>query len=340
MERVKKLLFLGFFVLINLTINRCTCKREPKIPLNEIDVEVKVQRFDRDLFSINSENIQDEIGRLDAKYPDFFRLFTEGIIGIGLPEQPEFASYLNSFVTDNMVAEAYKDVQKTFPNTDELNQTLTNAFKRYRYYFPGKPIPSVYGFVSGFNNSVVLADSILGVGFDRYLGRNYPSYPRLGVYNYISYNMHPKKIPSDLMRSWAIGEFHFNDSIDNLLNNMMYEGMLMYFTKRMLPDQPDSLIFGFSPDQMRWCQRNEKEMWSYMVEHKLLFNTDAFTIRKFVDDAPFTHNFPKESPGRAAVWIGYRIVNRYMNRNENVTLSELMEERDYQKILNQSKYNP
>lgn len=142
------------------------------------------------------------------------------------------------------------------------------------------------------------------------------------------------------MRSWAIGEFHFNDSIDNLLNNMMYEGMLMYFTKRMLPDQPDSLIFGFSPDQMRWCQRNEKEMWSYMVEHKLLFNTDAFTIRKFVDDAPFTHNFPKESPGRAAVWIGYRIVNRYMNRNENVTLSELMEERDYQKILNQSKYNP
>ena len=340
MKKIKRLTTWILILLTAITANKCTCKREPKIPLDEINVEVKVKRFDRDLFAINPNDMQLGIAEMESKYSTFFRLFSEGIIGIGLPEEPEFASYLNSFITDNMVTEAYKDVQRVFPNTDELDETLTNAFKRYRYYFPNKPIPNVYGFISGFNNSVVLADSILAVGFDRYLGRDYPSYPRLGVHNYISYNMHPKKIPSDLLRSWAIGEFHFNDSIDNLLNNMIYEGMLMYFTKRMIPEQPDSLIFGFKPDQMRWCQRNEKDMWSYLVEHKLLFNTDAFTIKKFVNDAPFTHNFPKESPGRAAVWIGYRIVNRFMDRNESVKLSQLMEERDYQKILNGAKYNP
>lgn len=340
MEKIKRFTVWILIVITAIAASKCTCKREPKIPLDEIDVEVKIQRFDKDLFAINPEKMQSGIAEMESKYGTFFRLFSEGIIGIGLPEEPEFASYLNSFITDNMVTEAYRDVQRVFPNTDELNETLTNAFKRYRYYFPNKPIPNVYGFISGFNNSVVLADSILGVGFDRYLGRDYPSYPRLGVHNYISYNMHPEKIPSDLLRSWAIGEFHFNDSIDNLLNNMIYEGMLMYFTKRMIPEQPDSLIFGFKPDQMRWCQRNEKEMWSYLVEHKLLFNTDAFAIKKFVNDAPFTYNFPKESPGRAAVWIGYRIVTRFMNRNEEITLTQLMEEKDYQKILNGAKYNP
>ena len=152
--------------------------------------------------------------------------------------------------------------------------------------------------------------------------------------------MHPDKIPSDLLRSWAIGEFHFNDSIDNLLNNMIYEGMLMYFTKRLIPNQPDSLIFGFSPQQMRWCKQNESEMWAYLIEHKMLFNADSFTIKKFVNDAPFTHNFTRESPGRAAVWLGYRIVERFMERNKDYTLSMLMAETDYQKILNRSKYNP
>jgi hypothetical protein len=239
-----------------------------------------------------------------------------------------------------MVTEAYSDVKRVFPNTDKLNAILTNAFKRYHYYFPKKHIPVIYGFVSGYNNSIVLADSLLGIGFDRYLGRDYKYYPQLGIYNYLSYNMHPEKIPSDLLRSWALGEFQFNDSIDNLLNNMVYEGMLMYFTKKMIPDQPDSLIFGFSPSQMKWCRQNESEMWAYFIEHKLLFTTETFTIKKYVNEAPFSHNFPRESPGRAAVWIGYRIVERFMERNKDYTLAMLMAETDYQKILNRAKYNP
>lgn len=336
----RSVLWLMLSIFVALQLNQCTCKREPKIPFNTIDVEIKVQRFDKDLFSLNFDNIDEDLKRIEGKYGAFFHLFTEGVIGIGPSTEPGFADYLNSFITDNMVFETYKDVQKTFPNTDKLDETLTNAFKRYRYYFPDKTVPQVYGFVSGFNNSVVLADSILGIGFDRYLGRDYPSYPKLGVHKYISFNMHPDKIPSDLMRSWAIGEFFFNDSIDNLLNNMVYEGMLMYFTKQMLPEQPDSLIFGFSAEQMKWCKNNESDMWAYLVEHKLLFTTETFTINKFVNEAPFTHNFPRESPGRAAVWIGYRIVSRFMERNKDYSLQMLMEEKDYQKILNRAKYNP
>lgn len=323
-----------------LIFSTCTCKREPKIPLDEIDVKISVQRFDRGLFSIDPENIDFEIEELQQEYDDFFTLFCEGVIGIGRMGDEGFSDYLTSFVTDKMVDEAYNEVQKIFPDTETLDKTLTNAFKRYRYYFPEKHIPRVYGFVSGYNNSVVLADSLLGIGFDRYLGRDYKYYPQLGIYNYISYNMHPQKISSDLVRSWAIGEFHYNDSIDNLLNNMVYQGMLMYFTKKLLPDQPDSLIFGFSPQQMTWCKKNESEMWTYLIEHKLLFVTESFTIGKFVKEAPFTHNFPRESPGRAAVWLGYRIVERFMERNKEYTLAMLMEEKDYQKILNRARYNP
>ena len=318
----------------------CECTRKERVPLDEIDVTVELRRFDKDLFSINTDSIDHEIARISQEYPTFFSLFVEGVIGIGTPEDEDFSIYLTSFIEDRMVSETYKQVQQVFPNTAELNNELTNAFKRYRYYFPGRQIPAVYGFVSGFNNSVVIADSVLAVGFDRYLGRDCEYYPQLGIHKYLQYKMHPGKIPSDLIRAWAFGEFQFNDSIDNLLNNMIYEGTLMYLTKQLLPNQSDSLIFGFTPKQMKWCQRNEKEMWAYLVEHKLLFNTDAFTVNQYVNDAPFTPNFTKESPGRAAVWLGYKIVNAFMKRNSEYTLEMLMLVNDYQSILNKARYNP
>lgn len=332
-----QLLVAAFIIIILVPLG---CKREPKIPLDKIDIQVKVHRFDQDLFSINTDKIDMEIPKLAQKYGNFFNLFTEGIIRIGKFDEPDFASYFMSFTTDNMVSKTYKDVQRVFPSTSKLDIELTNAFKRYRYYFPNSQIPQVYGFVSGFNNSIVIGDSILGVGFDRYLGRDTEYYSRLGIAKYLQYNMHPAKIPSDLLRAWAFSEFQFNDSIDNLVNNMIYEGALMYLTQKVLPNQPDSLIFGFNPSQMKWCKQNESEMWAYLVEHKLLFNTDNFTINQFVGNAPFTKGFPSESPGKAAVWLGYRIVSRFMDRNKDYSLEKLLLETDYQSILTRARYNP
>jgi len=152
--------------------------------------------------------------------------------------------------------------------------------------------------------------------------------------------MHPKKIISDCMNFWGEMEFPFNDSVNNLIAIMIYRGRLLYFTSAMLPDQPDSLKCGFTQENLDYFSSSEKSMWAYLVENKLLFNTDKFTIDKLILEGPFTKDFGRGSPARAAVWIGYRIVQSYMARNSKITLPELMEENNYLKILNQSAYNP
>ena len=91
---------------------------------------------------------------------------------------------------------------------------------------------------------------------------------------------------------------------------------------------------------MDFCKVHEKRMWEYLIENKKLFVTDGFILNQFINDAPFTKDFSQDSPGRAAVWIGYRIIDSYMKNNRNVSLNDLMRETDYQKILNLSKYNP
>lgn len=331
----------SFYIILIAASAIFSCKSgRDNIDLKSINVKVEIKRFDKALFSLNPDSIKESIPKLSNEYGAFFPLFGDGIISIGKVEEAEFPNYLESFVTDKMVAETYKKVQEVYPNLNSLNAELTDAFKRFHYYFPNRSIPKIYSFVSGFNQSTVLADGLLGIGLDRYLGSDYVNYLRLGIPKYSIKDMKPSKISSDCMRAWAIGEFPFNDSIDNLVNNIIYEGKLMYFTKKMLPDQPDSLIFGFSPAQTKWCERNEKQMWTYLIENKILFISDSFVINKYINDAPFTTGFSQESPGRAVVWLGYRIVSSYLNNNKEITFQKMMMLRNYQKIFNNSRYRP
>jgi hypothetical protein len=162
----------------------------------------------------------------------------------------------------------------------------------------------------------------------------------MGLPRYQRINMFSDKIPSDVLYAFASIEVPYNDSTDNLLNNIIHQGKLMYFVDALLPDEPDSLKIGFTIDQMKWCVNNERRMWEYLIENKLLFSSDPMVIQKITGPSPFTYYFTGESPGRTGVWIGWQIIREYAKRNKDLSLAEIMDETDYQKILRKSRYNP
>lgn len=327
-------------ILLGATLISCKKNRLDDIDISKSDINIEVQRFDKDLFSINPDSVEVQLPALKEKYSQFADLFFEGIIRIGKPENPQYYQFLRSFLTDTMVNNSYRKTQAAFTNFDDFNFALTDAFRRYNYHFPTRKIPSVISYVSGYNLSVAIDENVVAVGLDRYLGSETPQYKLLGIPRYMANKMIPEKIPSDIVRAWLYGEFAYNDSVDNLLSNMIYEGELIYITRHLLPNEPEHLIHGFNEEQLKWCRTNEADMWTHLIENKLLFTTNTLEINKFVNDAPFTSGFPQESPGRAAVWIGYRIVESLMQRNEQMTLEELMNIKDYQKVLNMARYKP
>jgi len=318
----------------------CKPNRTERIDPTNVPASIQLERFEQDLFSASPDSLQTLVPELRKKYGRFVDLFSEGIIHIGKTDSPEYCNYLSQFLSDTMVQNAYRLSQQKFQNISSIKVCLNEAFNRFHCYFPDKPVPKIYTFVSGYNLSLAVDDSILAIGLDRYLGSNTVQYKLLGIPRYQVRNMRPEKIPSDAIRAWMYGSFSFHDSTDNLLSNLIYEGQVMYLTKQMLPQESDSLIFGFTPSQHRWCLKNEKAMWTNLIENKLLFSTNTLDINKFINDAPFTSGFPQESPGRAAVWIGYRIVKSLMKNNDTLTLSEMMGISDYQKFLAMSRYKP
>ena len=114
---------------------------------------------------------------------------------------------------------------------------------------------------------------------------------------------------------------------------------MQYFLYRLMPDAGDTIRFGYTAAQLQWCVNSEESIWSFLIDHKLLFSSEPSQIGKFVNDGPTTNGFPRESPGNIGAWIGFRIVKAYMEKSA-ITLAQLMEEKDAKKIFRVSNYKP
>ena len=326
--------------VIALLITSCTKRDDRKIDVSEIEVKIEIKRLDKDIFEIDLGNVPQAVSDLINKYGEFFELYNARVINLGNPYSSSYSETLTGFVTDYTMNKVYKKTMEVFPDLNILESELEDAFKRYKYYLPERNAPAFYTYIGGFNQSIVVSDSILGIGIDKYLGSDCVFYDRLGIANYLQYNMIPEMISLDAVKAWTLTEFPYNDSVDNAINNIIYHGKIQYFLDVMFPEKADSLKCGFSGEEIRWCINNEKEMWDYLIDQKLLFSTDYMLINKLVNPAPFTSGFPNESPGRATVWLGWNIVDAYMKRQTDISVKDLMLENDYQKILSESRYEP
>ncbi len=329
-----------FIIACLLIVGSCSKKNRLDINISAVSIDIEVKRLDKELFELDPGNVEEKVPGLIEKYGEFFELYNARVINLGDPYDSAYSEHLTGFITDYTMNKVYGKVMEVYPNVDGIQTEIEQAFKRYKYYFPNKKIPALYTYIGGFNQSIVIADSILGIGIDKYLGKDCEFYDRLGYAKYLQKNMNPGNVPTDVLRAWALTEFEYNDSSDNLINNMIYHGKTYYFLDAVFPDTPDSLKIGFTSDQMRWCIKNENQMWNYLIDQKLIFSTDYMTINKHINPAPFTSGYPNESPGRASVWLGWQIVKKYMDRNSGLTIKELMLDDDYQNILSESRYDP
>ena len=335
--------FVRLMILILCIPVIVSCKRNNyKINTSSIQVDIGIKRLEIDLFSINPDEVITSIPSLKEKYGTFLQLFSY-VINTGDINNPDFGNFLESFCTDKQNYEVYSLAVKLYPDVKSIESELEEAFRHYRWYFPGRIIPAIYTCITGFNNSIITGDSVLAIGLDRYLGTDCEYYPRLNIYKYLAARMNSWNIVPDCIYAWGASEWII-DSIgypaENVMSKIIHEGKLKFFEKCMMPEINDTILFGFTPDQMKFCRNNERQMWQYLLENDLIFSTDQFVIRKLTGEAPFTTYFTNESPGRAAVWVGFRIIESYMMRNPSVKLEEMMNDTELQGIMEHAKYNP
>lgn len=295
--------------------------------------DVIIHRYDIDLFRLNPERLREELELLKPRYRFF--------LGTDLGD-PEKLSGMKAYLESPRNREFHNAVEAQYQKVDGIENELTLAFRHYLYYYPGFKIPRVYTYISGgdYDYPVQFADSVLLIGLDNYLGRDFKPYVADGLPAYRISRMTRGHLIPDCIK--VLGKITYPEQLpgNTLLEQMIDAGKRLLFMDAMIPLAEDRLKIGYSQEQYDWIVRNEFQVWAAIIENKMLFTTDGKLIRTFMADGPFTAEFSKYAPARLGEWIGWQILRKYYKNQDDLTIPQVMSEMDAQKILRMSGYKP
>lgn len=307
--------------------------------------EVKIMRLEKDLFSLDTNRIEELSPALQKKYNGFFEKFVTSVINDGGMNDSTYGESLRRFLGNSDMREVYNTALSIYTDAEiaALETQLTDAFRHIRYYFPDTALPAqVVTMISGFNYGIVNVDSTLAASLDFYLGPDAKFYNMMAtpLPSYKKRMMKKEYLPVDLIAGWVAYKFDRNEPEKNLLEVMIKTGKLWYCTRAFLPSTEDSVLVGYTEKQMQYCDDYENKIWGYFSENNRLYTNNLKDIVAYTTDGPFTAAISKDCPPAIAKYIGYRIVSSYMENNPDVTLAGLMAEQDPQKILSKARYKP
>ena len=333
------------YLFFSIALFLFACKNKKDVNVSHINLDVKIERFDKEISTLTLQNFESKLPLLEKKYGVFYTDFMEGMLSVGNTSDTGYYQNMRTVLSDKDYNALKNEVAAKFPDLEQQEEELTDAFKHVKYYYPNQKIPKIISFFSGFSVQTPIGNNYIGVGLDMFLGSDSQFYPaiRNSVPAYISRRFTTENITPRVIEAYVREElFPEPDESTSLMQRMIYNGKVLYFMDAILPEVQDSIKIGYSTAQQEWAEGYEGGIWAYFLEQNLLYETDYMKIQKYLTEAPFTPGIGEknESAPKLAVFIGWKIVKEYMDRNPSVTLQQLMTDSDFQKILDKSKYRP
>lgn len=327
--------------LLSLLCFLPSCKDDPR---KDVEVEtlpsvITVARFDKDFFAMDTSRLEEDLAALKAKYPVFYPFYQQEIMG-WRPEEELRNCHL--LLRDTNVRRLRDTIDLIFGDFSEQTAILDPAFKRFAYHFPEAPTPTIVLAYTEFLFRSGTDSSLLVLPLEMYLGPAFPVYAYFDIPGYMLRRMDKNHLPVVAMNAWLDEIFGTIPSKNRFLDQLIREGKKQYFLDLVLTETPDSLRTGWDTEQLEWLKKNEFQMWTYYIEDKYLYSTDAAFYMPLLTDGPFTAapNIPPGSAPRIGAYTGWQIVKRYMEKNPDMELVELLQNMDSDKILSESGYRP
>jgi gliding motility-associated lipoprotein GldB len=335
------------YLIFLTTILLAACRHSKDVDVSNIDVKVTIERFDHDLNAMETKPIAQQAAYMQKKYGAFYDDFMQRIIQVGSTRDTGYFKTLREVFAAGPYNDVKRSVDSVFPNLDKQNAQLTDAFKHIKYYYPKKVLPRVFAFFSGFSQQQAIGNGYYAIGLDLFLGANSKFYTARAITemfpHYISRRFTPDYIVPHIVEGMAREDmFPESDQDKTMLSKMVYNGKILYYMDKIMPDLPDTIKIGYTGKQLKWCQDFKAAIWGYFLEQNLIYETDYEKMQKYFGEAPFTPGLGEKNDAapKLAVWTGWQIVRQYMDKHPEVTLQQLMADNDAQKILNESKYRP
>jgi hypothetical protein len=330
------------------------CRSKPALPKEaQRPIAIKIERFDSAFFAMDTANLDADLQSLSNNYPHFFPGYLTSVLGI-LPNDPQAMEAVKAFTSSyatvyrqaNPVAREY--LPTILPTLKESLQWLAYLAPAFTPDSPFVittfigPMDAYESFSVGDYGEVRTTNGA-GVALQFHLGASAEVYEQgmqTGIFNYYQVRrFEPEMIPVNIMKTMVDDLYPYTASGKQLVEEMIEKGKRMYLVKRIMPGTADSLLLGYTGKQLEGCLENEGLIWNFFVKNDLLYSIDPVINQQYIRDGPKTPELGEASPGYIGLFTGWRIVEAYMEKKENLSIEKLMQT-PANTILQGSGYRP
>lgn len=363
--------FYRTIIAFSISIVLISCGNDEGPDVSKIDFDIKVQRFEQDFFKMDTNNIPSAYKDLEETYKGFVNDFNINILGLPLPstgpldtsltkgpsdssadpQTHQVLMAIRQFIRDYAPVKDSADI--IFKNFTPWEEEVENGIRHVLYYFPAYkapkklitfigPMDAYYETSMGGHGDVITPDG-LAVGLQLHLGSEFSLYKsQVGqsLYPaYISRKFTPETIPVNCIRNIIDDMFPDKSYSKSLIEQMVEKGRRMYLLDKFLPETADTLKIGYTKKQLEGCYENEGLIWNFFLTNSLVYNNDPAIIKNYIGDAPSTQELGAGSPGFIGLFVGWRIVQEYMENFPETKPDDLMA-LDQRTIFEGSRYKP
>ncbi len=262
----------------------CT-QTDQRPAVSDIEVKVNLARFDRALFAIDTNRLSAELTDLSNHFAAFYAEYMQFILGVnGNPGDTATLQATRQFLHH------YKSVndslQLRFSDTRWLEKELEESFKYLRYYFPNYKPGTITFYTGPFDApGIATVRSGTAVGLQQFGGADFFAYRTAELQalypTYLSRRFAPPYIVPGIIKAISEDLFPPQGAELPLIEQMVEKGKYWYLASLLLPDYPDSLLTGYTQQQLDWCQENEGLIWSHLIKSEDLNSLNPIIIQTY-----------------------------------------------------------
>lgn len=331
-------------VLLALVCPLVGCRSEYRAPdVSHLDGSFELIRSEQVLFGLDTLAPGQKAQETFSAHPVFWDLYFTQIMS---PAEDSAAAWRDLLMNPFLQAIA-DSVAAEYHDMEDIRNQFTTAFQYLQFYFPGNRVPHIYTLISGFGYFPFIFEDGerdgLGVSLEMFLGADFPyhSFTRTDAvfsdYLVRTYNRdHLVKRTLDVL----VDDLKGPPSGDRLLDLMIHNGIKLYIVEQLQPQMPDTVLFEFTPDQLAWCNENERNLWAHFLTEDLIYSSEKQQIQRLLSPSPMIPGMPAEAPGGVANWTGWRIIHTLMENEPSLKPVDLIAMLDAQSVLENAKYRP
>jgi len=303
-----------------------SCNSNPlDVKLDESEVSIEYINADQALNNKSLEEVKSNLKSLEEQLGDLF-IYE---LSQNIQQNVNDSSYriIHEFYNSEYISDLEAEKEKLYSELPKHEQEINSAFKYLRHHFGDTIVPKQIFYVNKMFSQISCSNENIAVGLESYISPNsevIESIPSSQLYKWQRDRMNIDYLERDVVLNWIQVQL-FNSLDGKLAEHIIQAGKILYVLNAAFPNADEAYILRYAEDQFQWAEKNEFQVWRYLVEQQMLFKSDVNSRTNFLNEGPKTVGLSDDAPDRMGQFLGYRIVKGYMHKNKALSLPELLD---------------